>query len=80
MINVTKYYGIVHLFMVHDVDLSKVAENELNKFLDNCHGPLESGDSDHVSDFPKVLKEENKDDHHNGEFKRQIVTRNEREV
>ncbi|KOM50075.1 hypothetical protein LR48_Vigan08g090200 [Vigna angularis] len=50
MVNVAKYFGEVHLFVVHGVDDElEVVENEVSEqVLLLCHGSLDSGEDSHV--------------------------------
>ncbi|XP_014503319.1 uncharacterized protein LOC106763666 [Vigna radiata var. radiata] len=50
MVNVAKYFGEVHLFMVHGVDDEpEVVENEVTEqVLLLCHESLDSGEDSHV--------------------------------
>ncbi|WVY95879.1 hypothetical protein V8G54_028030 [Vigna mungo] len=50
MVNVAKYFGEVHLFVVHGVDDEpEVVENEvIEQVLLLCHGSLNSGEDSHV--------------------------------
>lgn len=59
----------VHFFVIHCVDDPGVVEKELNEVLDQCQGPLKSGDGSHVGKFLEVDKNNNEDGHHNDESK-----------